>query len=469
MKHSNTLKAAVFFSVGLLPATAALGFGFGDFAKQMQEATKGISGGSNQNGGGSNPFGGMMPSMSQQKTSNQTNSASTGNRWIEDSCRGIFGSSYKKVDLGGAPEEIVSKYFITSPDLEQRLYEGINTYHTGSFNQLSRKLIDDLETNKAKRMAEAFKSNPSIEMLAQVIRQSETADSYEQTGDYGGGSPSVRTEMKTVLALIMLQYPDLLKNKQDPVEILKKTRMKYSKLSSVMLARFHYYGDYQDENIDAFSNYIANGSGIKSADSAIVLAMQERPNWKMKKQYEGLMKQSQEMQKSLNRQKQKASGSSIKKRALQLMEKGLEIDALTASAFGAGDEIAKIRATGTLMEKEASGEDNLIEIKASQNADSAKIIEKHLSAKNSLSGASKKKFEEANAMRAKNHSELVALQGAVAVKFFTEGLGEALNSGPHINQYFRDSCKTTMMSVKFAENVGVVTPAQPAEDLADEL
>jgi len=466
MNHSNILKAVIISSIGLLPATSAVGFDFGNIMKQMQDSSKNMGGGNQGNG---SPFGGMMPSMGQQQSSNQTNSAGTGNRWIEESCRGIFGSNYKKIDLGKSPEEIVGKFFITPPDLEQRLYEGINTYHTGSFNQLTRKLIDDLENNEVKRTAEAFKANPSIEMLAQVIRQSETADSYEEVSDFGGGSPSVRTEMKTVLALIMLQYPDLLKNKQEPVEILKKTRMKHSKLSSVMLARFHLYGDYQNKSIDAFSNYIANGSGIKNADSTIVWAMQNVPNWKYKGQYEGLMKQSQEMQKSLNRQKQKASGSSINKRALKLMEKGLEIDALTADAFGAGDEIAKIRATGTLMEKEASGEDNLIEIKASQNADSAKIIEKHLSAKNSLSGASKKKFEEANAMRAKNHSELVALQGAVAVKFFTEGLGEALNSGPHINQYFRDSCKTTMMSVKFAENVGVVTPAQPAEDLADEL
>ncbi|MBC8550670.1 MAG: hypothetical protein H8D23_13585 [Candidatus Brocadiales bacterium] len=465
MRHSKILKAAVIFSIGLLPVTSAVGFGFGDMMKQMQDATKNVGGG-NQGG---NPFGGMMPSMGQQKPSNQASSSNTGNRWIEESCRGIFGSTYEKVDLGKSPEEIVSQYFITPPDLEQRLYEGINTYHTGSFNQLTRKLIDDLEQNKAKRIAEAFKGNPSIEMLAQVIRQSETADSYEEMGDFGGGTPSVRTEMKTVLALIMLQYPDLLKEKQEPVAILKKTRMKYSKLSSVMLARFHLYGDYQDENIDAFSNYIANGSGIKNADSTIVWAMENVPNWKNKKQYEGLMKQSQEMQKSLNRQKQKASGSTINARALKLMQKGLEIDALTADAFGAGDEIAKIRATGTLMEKEASGEDNLIEIKASQNADSAKIIQQHLAAKKSLSGSSKQKFEEANAMRVKNHAELVALQGAVAVKFFTEGLGEALNSGPYINQYFRDSCQTTMMSTQFAENVGVVTPVQPAEDLADEL
>ena len=464
MECVSMKRTAVIFVCSALFSAPVHSFNFGNMMKQMQEQAENMSSGKQMSG---SPFGNMAP---QSGPAHNNASADTGNRWIEESCRGVFGSSYKKIDLGGqSPEEVVGKYFITPVDLEQRLYDGINYYYTGSFNQLSKKLIDDLHNNEAKRIAEAFKANPSVDMLAQVIRQSEVADSYEEQGDYGGGNPSVRTDVKTVLALIMLQYPDLLKNKEDPVSILKKTRMKYSKLSSVMLARFHLYGDYQEKNVDAFSNYIAQGSGIKNADSTIVWAMENLPNWNMKGQYEGLMKQSQEMQKSLNRQKQKSSGSAINERASRLMEKGLEIDALTADAFGAGDEIAKIRATGALMENEATGEGNLIEVRASQNSDSAKIIEKHLSVKKVLTGSAKDKFEKANAMRVKNHAELVALQGAVAVKFFTEGLGEALNSGPLINQYFRDSCKTTMMSIQFANNIDVVTPVQPAEDLADEL
>jgi len=453
MIHNSLLKVTFISAISVMPLVVEAGM-FDQFQKQMQSVGKNNS---------------ADPARNQSFVHDQQANNSVANNAIEESCRGIFGSHYQKAPLGGiSDEQLVSRYFTVTPDLDAKLYDGINVWHKGSFNQLTKKIIEDLEDDDATKLGHAFKENPSVSMLAQVIYQSEHADAYEPENDSGETLPSSRAEMKTLLAMILLQYPDLLKYKQAPVEILKSNSGN-SKLRNTMMARFYLYGDYKENNIDIFSNYIAQGSGIKTADATVVWAIQNVPDWKNRRMYQSLMNSSKSMQASLNRQREAAAGSSINKRAIQLMKKGEEIDQLTAQALGIGDEVAKIRATGELMQKEATGEDNRIKILASQNEESSRVIRRHLSAETEMDSGAKKKFEKANKLRMENHADLVSIQSAVAMKFFTEGFGEALNSGPYINQYFRASCKTTMTSMQYANKVGVVVPTQSVSDMADEL
>ena len=71
----------------------------------------------------------------------------------------------------------------------------------------------------------------------------------------GREAPSSRGEAKVLLAMVMMQYPSLVKDRGMVVQLLKEPALKYSNLANLFLARAHLIGDYAEKNIKIFSSY----------------------------------------------------------------------------------------------------------------------------------------------------------------------------------------------------------------------
>ena len=459
------------FRVGagsLLAVGLSLSFSAQAFLGGLQQSLQGLNAGQSGGAPSGNLFGGLLGGQQPQQGAN---AVSQTNDWIKTSCRGVLGPEYEVKPLSASDEELLRRYFNVTPDFDRILYMGIDQMHEGAFINLTNRLIDDLQSNYAKKLAYSFKENPSQSMLAQIIYQSEHADNYEEQDDFGSSKPSDRTEVKTLLGLILLQYQDHLLNPRAGVEMLNANYQK-SKTAATMMARVHLFGyrDLYPQNLKAFSGYIGQGSGTKTADATIVWALQNLPSWENAQMYSGLMQQSAEMQASLARQQQAASGSDLNRQFQELLARAEEVNLLTADAMGASEKIADARAKAALVQKEATGEANQIEVAVKQNEEVNKILRDVLSGNVQMDAESQKKFEDANRLRAELHHEATRLKGLLAVSFFASGgLGEVMNTGPLVNQYFRDSCRTVTASVKYADEIGVPTPSQSKLALQDEL
>ncbi|WVN41516.1 hypothetical protein AOB54_08530 [beta proteobacterium MWH-UniP1] len=396
----------------------------------------------------------------------QKGGASNAGDAFNSTCKQVLGASFKEKKLSAAPDVIAGKYFKLSADLEQRLLQGINKSHQGSFVNL-RAHIPDIHDTTVRDLAEAFNANPSVAMLAQVISYAETGDGYRD-----GDKPSERTEAQTLLAMLLMQYPDLALDKGKAHEILRKSSLDNSGLGIALIARHHLFGDYAQKNISTFSNYIGRASSqysVKLADQTIFFALNNLPNWQSRDQYLGLLKQSQQMTADFDRQRAAAKSSDTNKRALALMSEGKKIDELTLEALGAGPRMAEIRAKAEMLKKEGSGEANLIEVAANQSAAYKSEVTSLLAKNPQLDDQAKAKLADANKKMVENLNSLKGITVEVALKFFSGDIGGTMESGEHINRYFRDACSVGRRQVELAKQAGVPTPQLPPTALAKDL
>lgn len=397
-----------------------------------------------------------------QPHSGQTNVAgtSTSEGTIDRVCKSVLPSPYEgKLPEGQSPEAIVGRYFRVSANLSEELRSKIDVMHGVVAMPNLRDVIKlgDLRDNKVESLAQAFVSDPSVTNLAHIVYLAETGDGYEPED-----GPSEKTEARTLLALTMLQYPDLALDRNLAPKILRENFLKKSGLSVALLARFHLFGDYLSKDVNAFSNYAGQASSLYQVhlnDQSIFYALEKIPNWQFKKQYEDLINQSKQMQDSLNRSKGSTQASaSLRQRSQELVEKGLELDYQTMEALGAGPLVAQLRASGERKKKEASGEANIIGIAVSTSDEYRKEFEKLLASSPKLSEEAKNQLKAANQKRAENVNEMYALTGQIAMLFFNGNFGETQELGGQLNAYFRNACDVTFRSIRYAKESGVPEP-----------
>lgn len=381
-------------------------------------------------------------------------------------CRQVLGAPYKQKALTASPDVIAGKYFNVSADTEVRLLKGINRSFKGSFVNIKSHIPDIHDTN-VRDLAEAFNSNPSLTILAQVISYAESGDVYRD-----GDKPSEKTEAQTLLAMVLMQYPELAKDRSTAYQLLRQSSLDNSGLGLALIARTHLFGDYAPREINTFSNYIGRASAqypVKLADQSIFFAIQNVPNWQYRQQYLDLLRQSQEMTRDFERQRAAAKSSDTNKRALALMQEGKKIDELTLEALGAGPRMAEIRAKAEMLRKEGSGEANLIEVAANQSESYKAEVNNLLARSPQLDEESKKKLAEANRRMVENLNGLKAITVEVALKFFSGDIGGTMESGEHINRFFRNSCSVGRRQVELATQAGVPAPQIPTAALARDL
>lgn len=408
-----------------------------------------------------------------QKKMETTNQTSAGAGASQDNskvvggqfCQQFFGKPFKQKQLSDQPEKIVGKYFRVTPETDKALVNGANAMHLGSFNSLQLHL-DDLKDKVVRQLADAYLANPSIPMMAQVIAYAESGDGFSPEN-----GPSEQAEAQTLLAMMMMQYPKLTLNNGYVHELLKQAQSRNSGLARTFVARNHLFGDYAPHNINAFSNYIAqaqNNYQVKLADRTIFYALEKLPNWNYRQQYLDLLKQSQEMQRSLQRQQQGARGTNLNARALDLMRQGNRADLLTLEALGAGPKIAEIKAKGEMLRKEATGEANLIKAEVGASDDAKAEILKMLMTAPTLDDAAKAKLAEANKIKADNLSNFYSIVFEYSMKFLSGDIGVS-ESGQYIGQYSRNTCQLTNRLVEVAKQSGIPAPQLDTKKLSESM
>ena len=407
-----------------------------------------------------------MKKIQQGGGSPATSSAGRSGDTFNATCQQMLGVGFKQKSLSGTPDALVGKYFKLSADIEQKLSQGINRSFKGSLVNL-KSHIEDIYNTTVRDLAEAFNADPSVAMIAQVIAYAETGDGYRD-----GEKPSERTEAQTLLAMILMQYPELVLDKNKVNEILRQSSLDNSGLGLALVARNYLFGDYAQQDINIFSNYIGQASGqytVKLADQSIFFALDKIPNWKMRKTYLDLLKQSEQMTASFNRQRAAAKSSDTNKRALALMREGRKIDELTLEALGAGPRMAQIRAKAEMLKKEGAGEANLIEVAANQSASFKAEVNTLLAKNPQLDNQAKEKLAEANRLMVQNLNAMKIITIEVALKFFSGDIGGTMESGDHINRYFRDACGVGKRKIDLAKQIGIPSPQIPASELAKDL
>jgi hypothetical protein len=371
---------------------------------------------------------------------------------------------YKKKDLAGStPEQLVGKYFKMSADIEKLLIDGIAVQRPGTMPNFDR-AVDDIKDKEIKKLGQAFIANPSVSVLSQVIAYAERGDGYIAERE-----PAEIAEAQALLAMVMMQYPNLAINKDYVLVLLKQAESKNSGLAKALTARAHLFGDYAPKNIGAFSNYIAGASRdyqVKLGEQTIFYALDKIPDWKMRQQYLDLIRMSQQMQQSYQRQQNAAKSSDTNRRAIELMREGEKIDQLTLEAIGAGPKISELRAKGELLRKEGKGEANLIEVEASQSVEYQREVARLLAANPQMTDDAKAKLEKANKLKVDNLTALRGLSLEVALKFFSGDVGSIAESGTYITRYYYNSCNVAIRQLEFSKQVGVPQPAVNEAQLA---
>jgi len=377
-----------------------------------------------------------------------------GDSTMDQICNQNFGAAYKGTYPDGkSAEDMVGQYFKVTADLSQKLKAGMATMHKGSVVNM-RYLVSDLHDKKVASLARTFVDDPNVQNLGFIVALAQKGDGYKPEN-----GPSELTEAKTLLALTILQHPDLALDKSKAAVILRENFLAESGLSIALLARFHLYGDYLNQDLNAFDNYIAQASSkypVKLADQTIVYALQSIPNWKQKRQYEDLLKMSKDMQASLQKQQGSVKASAnLRNRIVTLMQDGDRINEMTLEALGAGPLVAKIRARGERMKAEAGGKANLLEVYVTTQEAYLEESKKLLGSSPAISDDAKAKLKKANDLRAKNIAETYGITGQIALLMFSGNFNETMELGGAVNQYFADSCKATLRMAEYSKQAGV--------------
>jgi len=147
-----------------------------------------------------------------------SSAASSGNSQVVGGqfCQQFFGKPFKQKQLNGQPDAVVGKYFKITPETDKILADGVHAAYVGTFNSL-RLHLDDLKDKVVRQLADAYLANPSIPMMAQVIAYAEGGDGYAPEN-----GPSEQAEAQTLLAMMMMQYPQLTLNKGYVTQLLKQ-------------------------------------------------------------------------------------------------------------------------------------------------------------------------------------------------------------------------------------------------------
>ena len=370
-------------------------------------------------------------------------------------CQQFFGKPFKQKQLAGQPSAIVGKYFKITPDTDKALAEGINITHTGSLVSFSVHLVD-IKDNAVRALADAYLANPSIPMLAQIIAYAEGGDGFAPEN-----GPSELTEAQTLLAMLMMQYPQLTLDRGNVNRMLRQAEMNNSGLARTFVARNHLFGDFAEKNINTFSNYIGQAQSsypVKLADRTIFYALEKIPNWQYRQQYLDLLRLSQDMQQKFQNQQQVARSSNLNARAIQLMREGNRADLLTLEALGAGPKIAQIKAKGEMLRKEASGESNLIKVEVGTSDDAKAEILKMMAVAPTLDEASKAKLAEANKIKADNLNSVYMITLELILKTANGDIGSLIETGQYVNHYSRNTCQLINRQVEVAKQSGIPEP-----------
>ena len=413
--------------------------------------------------------------------------------WLEY-CAHHFGSGDLVVDYldGKSAEDYIKQYFHLSADLSEKLRNGLDTYHQGSMPNM-KGLVKELympegsnlgrvgggkkgqRNDMAYRLGRAFVDDPNIQNLANIIALTETKNGSMQRRPQDG--PSVVVEAQTLLVLVMLQYPDLVIDKGAPFAILSKNRMGgQSILGRTLLARFYLFGDYAEQNIDTFNNMLGSvnvkvtGSGSLTylnkrfallnkptfKDQTIYFALENIPNWNQRDRYLHMIQMNQQMQAQIQSRKgsQQASAS-LGKALLEVQQKLMRADELTFEALNAGPKFAELRAKGELLQREASGEANLVKVNVENSQSFLDEMNHLLDAGPKISDDSKAKLAEANQLRAQGMQQLRQISVAISFSVMSGGPTPPPEVAEAMYKLTQIGCKGAFRTVRFAREEGI--------------
>ena len=431
--------------------TSANAFDLGGFAKKLQDAANKVGQGGSDTAGAAGSIG-----------------ASGG--MFDQVCGRVLGEPFQKVTLKESPDAMIKRYFkLEDPTaFEQALRAGVNVGHRGTLVNL-RTHSTDLQDKKIKKLAEGFVLDPSSDMLAQVIHFALNGDKFfvEKEGSEWG-------DAQVLLAMIIMQYPDLTRDREQVISLLRAADGlgSNSNLATVLLARAFLFGDYANKDLREFDGRIVNNYDTPQATSTkkmtIEWAIENEPGWNRRQEYEDQLKMQADFLSSMTKNKNARARSDMLPRVVALLDKGDEINKMTAEALGAGPQIAEIQARIDQVKKEGSGEQNKVKVRASITAEAEAMLATAMAKSPKLEGDAKAKLAAANQLRSDNLVVHYGLVGEAGLKFISGEMDEVVTVvGPMLNEYFVSACTVMDRSVKLSEKLGNPPPSMDPKAVDD--
>ena len=125
-------------------------------------------------------------------------------------------------------------------------------------------------------------------------------------------------------------------------------------------------------------------------------ALENEPGWNRRQEYEEQMKMQAAFVASMTKKKQARGRSDLLPRVVTLLDKGDEINQMTAEALGAGPQIAEIQARIDQVKKEGTGEQNIVKVRASITEEAETMLAAAMAKSPQLEGDAKAKLAAAN-------------------------------------------------------------------------
>lgn len=413
----------------------AYAFNLGDLTKKLQDAAQKAQSGAAGSGGGAG-----LGAMSGAGAG--SGGGASGVKNMDGACSRAIGAPFQTVAISGSPDSLVSKYFEIGEksDFELFLGNALNKPRAtvGDISQAFAELRD----KKMIALARGYMRDPSTTMLAQVIYFAEKGDKYQENN-----VGSEWADAQALLAILMMQYSDRLKDKNQPLALVKQGNTPgKSNLAKVLYARIFLFGEFGPKDLNSFDGYISNlhwGGGSKLKDDAIAYALKNETSWQHAAKWKGAIEQSASLKASMEKQLLTGtkSGSDVYlKRATVLYKRGVEITILTAEALGAGDKINQLRAVAEQVKNDGGA--NTIEVLHSEDIKATKILAEQMKATIKLDDGAKAKLAEANKRREANLGLHYALVQDGITLMVSGQFGEvAQNVGPRLNSYFKAQCQ----------------------------
>jgi hypothetical protein len=420
---------------------------------------------------------GDLAAKLQQLSQPQGPSASTaGTRspsdWFDHVCGSVYGAPYERVPLRAGPADLIGRYFAVGDPtaFEQKLRAGVDRTHQGTLISL-RLHVKDLHDKKIRRLAEAFVQNPSSDMLAQVMHFAEHGDRY-----FEEGVGSEWGEAQTLLAMVLMQYPELIRDRGQVMRLLRNgdSQISQSNLAKALMARAFLFGDYATASFSDFDGRIVNPNPTPDArlrGLTIEWAIANVPQWNRRQQYEQQMRLARDMRgvmsSAFGAQRTPASIAAASQRASVLLDQADDVNRLTGDALGVGPEIAQIQARIEQVKRESTGEQNLVQVRASITAESSAMLAAATARRPQLESQAREKLVRANQLRADHLTQLRRYMVELAVMAIGGDVTQLEILTAPMGTLHRSSCDVGYRTLQFSEKLGDPVPVVDPKTVSD--
>jgi hypothetical protein len=166
-------------------------------------------------------------------------------------------------------------------------------------------------------------------------------------------------------------------------------------------------------------------------------------------------------------QRTPAAIAGASQRASALLDQADDVNRLTGDALGVGPEIAQIQARIEQVKRESTGEQNLVQVRASITAESSAMLAAATARRPQLESRAREKLVRANQLRADHLTQLRRYMVELAVMAIGGDVTQLEILTVPMGTLHRSSCDVGYRTLQFSEKLGDPVPVVDPKTVSD--